>query len=54
MSHPRCPAADCQDSAVEAELKTGDVLYREPQTHWVENIGTTPLHFLVTELKSPG
>jgi|SRR5579872_1565775 len=39
---------------VEAELKTGDVLYREPQTHWVENIGTTPLHFLVTELKSPG
>jgi quercetin dioxygenase-like cupin family protein len=40
--------------AVEAELKTGDVLYREPQTHWVENIGTTPLHFLVTELKKPG
>lgn len=39
---------------VEAELKTGDVLYREPQTHWVENIGTTPLHFLVTELKGPG
>jgi quercetin dioxygenase-like cupin family protein len=39
---------------VEAELKTGDVLYREPQTHWVENIGTTPLHFLVTELKKPG
>ncbi len=39
---------------VEAELKTGDVLYREPQTHWVENIGTTTLHFLVVELKSPG
>lgn len=39
---------------VEAELKTGDVLYREPQTHWVENIGTTTLHFLVTELKNPG
>jgi quercetin dioxygenase-like cupin family protein len=39
---------------VEAELKTGDVLYREPQTHWVENVGTTPLHFLVTELKIPG
>lgn len=38
----------------EAELKTGDVLYREPQTHWVENIGTTALHFLVVELKSPG
>ena len=36
---------------VEAELKTGDVLYREPQTHWVENIGTTTLHFLVMELR---
>jgi len=39
---------------VEAELKTGNVLYREPQTHWVENIGTTTLHFLLTELKNPG
>jgi hypothetical protein len=38
----------------EAELKTGDVLYREPQTHWVENIGTTIIHFLLLELKSPG
>ena len=38
---------------VEAELKTGDVLYREPQTHWVENIGSTPIHFLVMELKTP-
>jgi quercetin dioxygenase-like cupin family protein len=38
---------------VEAELKTGDVLYREPQTHWVQNIGTTTIHFLVVELKSP-
>ena len=36
---------------VEADLKTGDVLFREPQTHWVENIGSTPLHFLVIELK---
>jgi quercetin dioxygenase-like cupin family protein len=38
---------------VEAELKTGDVLYREPQTHWVQNIGTTTIHFLVVELKNP-
>jgi len=36
---------------VEAELKTGDVLYREPQTHWVHNIGTTTIHFLLVELK---
>jgi len=38
---------------VETEFKAGDVLYREPQTHWVENIGTTTLHFLVFELKNP-
>ena len=38
---------------VEAELKTGDVLYREPQTHWVQNIGTTTIHFLLVELKDP-
>jgi quercetin dioxygenase-like cupin family protein len=37
----------------EAELKTGDVLYREAQTHWVQNIGTTTIHFLVVELKNP-
>jgi beta-alanine degradation protein BauB len=37
---------------VEADLKTGDVLWRDPQTHWIENIGTTTLHFIVVELKS--
>jgi len=36
---------------VEAELKTGDVLWRDPQTHWIENIGDTTLHFLVLEIK---
>src|SRR6266851_896407 len=34
---------------VEAELKTGDVLFREPLTHWAENIGTTTLHVLLVE-----
>ena len=29
----------------ETELKTGDVLYREPLTHAAENIGTTTMHF---------
>jgi quercetin dioxygenase-like cupin family protein len=32
-------------------VKAGDVLYREPLTHWSENIGTTPLHMIVVELK---
>lgn len=36
---------------VEAELKTGDTLWRDPQTHWIENIGTATLHFIVVELK---
>jgi quercetin dioxygenase-like cupin family protein len=38
----------------EAELKTGDVLFREPLTHWAENIGTTPVDVLLVELKNPG
>jgi quercetin dioxygenase-like cupin family protein len=38
----------------EAELKTGDVLYRDPLTHWAENIGTTPVHVILVELKNPG
>ena len=35
----------------ETELKTGDVLYREPLTHAAENIGTTTMHFILVELK---
>jgi quercetin dioxygenase-like cupin family protein len=38
---------------VEVELATGDVLMREPWTHWVENIGETTLRFLVIELREP-
>lgn len=37
----------------EAVLKAGDVLYREPVTHWAENIGTTPIHVILVELKNP-
>jgi quercetin dioxygenase-like cupin family protein len=35
----------------ESELKTGDVLYREPLAHWSENIGTTTIHLVLVELK---
>ncbi|MFN2623413.1 MAG: cupin domain-containing protein [Chthoniobacterales bacterium] len=38
----------------ETELKTGDVLYREPLTHAAENIGTTTMHFILVELKTNG
>ena len=39
-------------TATEAELRTGDVIYREPVTHWAENIGTTPIHLVLVELKT--
>lgn len=38
----------------EAALKTGDVIYREPLTHWAENIGTIPIDLIIVELKNPG
>ena len=37
----------------ESELKTGDVIYREPLTHAAENIGDTALHLILVELKKP-
>jgi len=38
----------------EGELKTGEVLYREPLTHAAENIGTTTMHMILVELKKSG
>jgi quercetin dioxygenase-like cupin family protein len=35
----------------ETEFKAGDVLYRDPLTHWAENIGTTTAKFILVELK---
>lgn len=37
----------------EYELVTGDTLYRDPITHWAENIGSTTIHLIVVELKEP-
>jgi quercetin dioxygenase-like cupin family protein len=39
-------------SVIEADLKTGDVIYREPVTHWAENIGTTTIRLELVELKT--
>ena len=36
----------------EGELKTGDVIYRDPLTHAAENIGDKPLHMVLVELKA--
>lgn len=35
----------------EGEMKTGDVIYRDPLTHCAENIGDKPLHMILVELK---
>ena len=43
-------AADGKTS--EAELKPGEVVYREPLTHAAENIGTTTMHLILVELKA--
>lgn len=36
----------------EGELKTGEVIYRDPLTHAAENIGNTTMHMILVELKS--
>jgi quercetin dioxygenase-like cupin family protein len=38
----------------ETEIKTGDVLYRDPLTHAAENIGTTTMHMILVEMKATG
>lgn len=35
----------------ESELKAGEVIWREAETHAVENVGTTEAHVLIIELK---
>ena len=35
----------------EGELKSGEVLFREPLTHAAENIGSTTMHMILVELK---
>ena len=37
--------------AIERTYKDGDVVYREPLTHWAENIDNKTIHLLIVELK---
>ena len=39
-------------SVVEADFKTGDVIYRDAVTHWAENIGKTTSRLELVELKN--
>ncbi len=38
-------------TTTEGTYKAGDVIYRDPLTHWAENIGKTTIHLIVVELK---
>jgi len=38
--------------ATETELRTGEVYYRDPLTHWAENIGDTTIRLVLVELKN--
>lgn len=37
----------------QSELRPGQVFYRDPLTHWAENVGTTTVRVLLVELKEP-
>jgi len=37
----------------ETTFTPGQTIYREPVTHWSENIGTTTIHTVIVELKAP-
>jgi quercetin dioxygenase-like cupin family protein len=39
-------------TVTETQFRTGDVIYREPLTHWAENIGKTTIRLELVELKS--
>ena len=39
-------------TVTDGEFKTGDVIYREPITHWAENIGDTTIRLELVELKN--
>jgi quercetin dioxygenase-like cupin family protein len=38
-------------TVTESTFKDGDTLYREPLTHWAENVGSTTIRMVVVELK---
>jgi hypothetical protein len=45
-AHLRC-GRECRGCG----LKTGDLIYREPVTHWAENVGETTIQLERVELK---
>ena len=41
-----------EGTVTETDFRTGDVIYRDPITHWAENIGSTTIRLEVVELKN--
>jgi beta-alanine degradation protein BauB len=39
-------------TVTETEFRNGDVIYRDPVTHWAENIGDTTIRLELVELKN--
>jgi len=39
-------------TTTETELAAGDTIYRDPITHWAENVGTTTIRLVLVELKT--
>ena len=39
-------------TVTETEFRTGDVIYRDPVTHWAENVGNTTIRLELVELKN--
>ena len=39
-------------TTTDGEFKTGDVIYRDPVTHWAENSGDTTIRLVLVELKN--
>ena len=39
-------------TATDADFRAGDVIYRDPVTHWAENIGKTTIRLELVELKN--
>jgi quercetin dioxygenase-like cupin family protein len=40
-----------EGATAELDLQQGQVVYRDPLTHWAENIGTTTVRIVLAELK---
>ncbi len=39
-------------TVTDGEFRTGDVIYRDPITHWAENVGDTTIRLELVELKN--